>query len=208
MELTKQRKLLIGVLCLGLGGLAVDRFVLGSPESASADEEVITIEAPADLQPSTEQTPALAAAGEPVKALPSYASLTQRLVQAQQQAGPEHLADAGSDPFAMPQQWQIEEARPSSPSNTAPNAKTHRITTLFKLDGTVSTSIDGKDEMLAVISGGGLDGRAIRVGQKVRVADGKGAYDIYKLIRVGSRFVVWQLEGTEEEITMRVEEVL
>ena len=31
MEMTKQRKMLVGVLCLGIGGLAVDRFVLGAP---------------------------------------------------------------------------------------------------------------------------------------------------------------------------------
>lgn len=208
MAMNKQRKLLIGVLCLGLGGLVVDRFVLGSPESASADEEVITVELPQASKPTPEQAAASASPGEPVKALPSYASLTQRLVEAQQQAGESPQIEPNSDPFAMPLQWRVEEARPINQDAIDRTAKTHRISSLFKLDGTVSTSIDGKEEMLAVISGGGLDGRAIRIGQKVRVANGNGSYDIYKLIRVGSRFVVWQLEGTDEEITIRVEEVL
>ena len=37
MEMTKQRKLLIAVAGLGLGGLAVDKLLLGPPESAKAD---------------------------------------------------------------------------------------------------------------------------------------------------------------------------
>jgi hypothetical protein len=208
MEMTKQRKMLIGVLCLGLGGLAVDRFVLGSPETASASDEVITIEAPLEEKPAADQANASNAAGEPVNALPSYASLTQRLIQAQDQAGPDPNAGQNNDPFALPEQWQAEAAEPINQTTAQPAVQAHRITKLFRLDGTVSTNIDGKDEMLAVISGGGLDGRAIRVGQKVRVADGNGSYRIYTLIRVGSRFVVWQPEGTQEEITMRVEEVL
>ncbi|MBX2852737.1 MAG: hypothetical protein KTR15_13455 [Phycisphaeraceae bacterium] len=208
MELTKQRKVLVGVLCLGLGGLVVDRFVLGSPETASAGDEVITVEAPPAAEPLAGQAPEPDVTSEPVQALPSYSSLTRRLIQAQEQAGPAAHTDQNDDPFALPKQWQVELANPLNQPASDPATQTHRISGLFKLDGTVRTSIDGKDEMLAVISGGGLDGRAIRVGQKVRVPDGKGSHKIYKLIRVGSRFVVWQPEGTQEEITMRVEEVL
>ena len=208
MEMTKQRKMLVGVLCLGIGGLAVDRFVLGAPETASADDEVITAQAPLETEPAAEQAPEPGAAGGSIKALPSYSSLTQRLVQAQEQAGADPQAGQQDDPFALPERWRVEESRPINQAAPDPVAKTHRISTLFRLDGTVSTSIDGKEEMLAVISGGGLEGRAIRVGQKVRVPDGNGSYDIYTLIRVGSRLVVWQPEGTQEEIIMRVEEVL
>ena len=211
MEMTKQRKMLIGVLCLGLGGLAVDRFILGAPESAAADDEIITIQepqTPSTLQPLAELNPGPEAPGEAPKALPSYASLTQRLIQAKAQAGDPTLAGQQADPFALPEQWQSAKTRPRQEEPLDPAEKEHVISGVFKLDGTVRSLIDEREELLAVISGGGLDGRAIRLGQVVHVSNDRGSHDKYQLVEIGTRYVVWLALDGGDRIRMQVEEDL
>lgn len=211
MEMTKQRKMLVGVLCLGLGGLAVDRFVIGSPESASASEEVVVadVQTPPALEPAVVDEPTPQTHGEPSKALPSYASLTERLIAAQNQQETAIVQHDRQDPFALPKQWQSDKSSVPTQSNGSTGSKQRvRITGLFKLDGTVRSLIDSREEMLAVISGGGLDGRAIRIGQQIKVPYGDGSSDTYELVEVGSRYVVWKSLGTGERIKMQVEEVL
>ena len=215
MEMTKQRKMLIGVMAVGVLGLVVDRVFLGEPESAAAEDSDIIAEVPAPALPAVpgiRQTPTPPTAADQGESgsLPSYASLTERLVQAQQQAG-----DLGSttreDPFALPPQWQTDQSKPQTSKPDEPQIKPtgERLTTVFRLDGTVRTVIDGdKEELMAVISGGGLNNRAVRIGQKVRVADEGGTMQVYKLVEVGPRFVVWVNEANDERIEMRVEEVL
>lgn len=211
MEMTKQRKMLIGVLCIGLSGLAVDRFVLSSPESAAADdqvEEAVVQTSPA-IKPVVEDEPAPQANGELSKALPSYAALTERLLVAQNQQASTVAEQDRQDPFTLPKRWQSDKSSAPTQSDKGVGSKQHtRITTLFKLDGTVRTLINGREEMLAVISGGGLDGRAIRVGQKIKVPYGDGTSDDYELVEVGSRYVIWKSRGTGERIKMQVEKVL
>jgi len=207
MELTKQRKMLLGVLCIGAVGLAVDRLFLATPQSAEADDRDVVAEVPPPtVAPPAGSQPAPAA--EPKSAaLPSYASLTQRLVQAQQQASA--TAGAGrDDPFALPEQWRAEPSKPRAKTPEPASSSSQRLTVVFKLDGTVRSLIDGKEEIMAVISGGGLDGRAVRVGQKIRVANANGTKDEYELVEVGPRYTVWLNEATGERIEMRVEEVL
>jgi len=215
MEMTKQRKMLIGVLAVGLLGLVVDRMFLAAPESAAADDsEVIVVEPDGPTPPSlpgTQPRQAPAAAGtadqSESSALPSYASLTERLVQAQQQAS-ETDSGGRADPFALPSQWQADRSKPSTQPETQRKATGQRLTMVFTLDGTVRSVIDGKEELMAVISGGGLDSRAVRVGQKIRVANEGGERQEYVLVEVGPRYVVWLNQSTKERIEMRVDEVL
>lgn len=211
MEMTKQRKMLIGVLCTGLLGLVVDRLFLATPESAAASEEsdvVIEVPAPTGL-------PALGS-GLPTPVdntasseLPSYASLTERLLVAQQNAV-DGASNTRADPFDLPAKWQADRSKPATPteSQDTPGVSGQRLTAIFTLDGTVRSVIDEEEEIMAVISGGGLDSRAVRVGQKIRVANANGELEEFVLIEVGSRYVVWKSQMTGERIEMRVEEVL
>lgn len=211
MEMTKQRKMLIGVLCLGLGGLAVDRFVIGTPETAAAEDEIVTIQAPPDFEPLADPASVLGETDDsdgPAKALPSYATLTQRLMNAQANAGEQTPAERDGDPFALPQQWQAVKREILDQEDIEQPKKQHAITSMIKLDGTVRTEIDEKDELLAVITGGGLDGRAFRLNQILRVPDGKGKFDHYKLVEIGTRYVIWQDLNGEDRITMQVEKDL
>ena len=210
MEMNKQRKMLLGVLALGVLGLIVDRVFLSAPQSAGADDSDVIVEVPPPSPPSVpgnQATPTTPGTEAESSALPSYASLTERLIRAQEQAeGSEtHGRD---DPFALPEQWQAERPKQTTQSQPINPTSSQRLTVVFKLDGTVRSLIDGKEELMAVISGGGLDGRAVRVGQKIRVANTIGEQQEYMLVEVGPRFVVWQNQSTKERIEMRVEEVL
>lgn len=207
MEMTKQRKMLAGIMVLGLCGLALDRFVIGAPDAAEAEMEEITFEAPA-FEPVAEDEPEPEVTGEQAKTLPSYSSLTERLLRAQEQGSAGVIPQGREDPFALPEQWQTDKTRPGIKQQEEPGQDDQQITRLFKLDGTVRSMINGKEEMLAVISGGGLDGRAIRIGQKVRVPGDNGTQDQYELVEVGSRYVIWKSQRTGKRIVMQVEEVL
>lgn len=209
MAMNKQRKVLVGVLLLGVGGLGVDRFVIGTPDAAAADDAAPIEQTPPAFEPITvdESTPT-EGSDDPPEALPSYASLTERLLLAQERQHSDN-SNEREDPFSLPAQWQADRSKPQVAPEVASESKERvRIKALFKLDGTVRSVIDGKEEMLAVISGGGLNARAIRIGQKVRVADGNGSHEEYVLVEVGSRYVVWESVASNERIKMTVEEVL
>lgn len=204
MEMTKQRKMLIGVLCIGLSGLAIDRFFLMTPDTASADDSEESIELPAPLTPSLLTVPEPAAVREEGDGLPSYASLTERLVLAQQVESVQGI-EASTDPFALPQQWRADRSTPTLEALQPSEGAGQRLSAVFTLDGTVRSVIDDKEEIMAVISGGGLDSRAIRVGQKIRVTNRRGEKEEFKLIEVGSRYVVWKSEKTHKTVEMKVE---
>lgn len=207
MQMNKQRKMLIGVLCLGLGGLAVDRLLLSAPDSAVAEQEdVVDLATPpidANLADAALQGQDPRSAID-ADALPSYASLTERLVLAQQQQT-EAPVSGRDDPFAVPKQWQAQQPETLVKAQEG-SPKQHRIASFFKLDGTVRSLNNGKEELLAVISGGGLDGVAIRVKQRIRVPNSDGPPEEYELVEVGSRYVVWYAIGTDERIRMNVEQ--
>ena len=141
--------------------------------------------------------------------LPSYASLTERLILAQQHDA-EQASDTRSDPFALPEQWQTDRSKPLSQSEDkgTKTASSQRLTAIFKLNGTVRSVIDGNEEIMAVISGGGLTNRAVRVGQKIRVPNDKGVKEEFVLVKIDSRYVVWQSQATNERVEMRVDEDL
>ena len=218
MEMTKQRKMLIGVLCLGLGGLAVDRFVLGAPESASADDEALVIESPTPtppaIQPATPAVPGVVPGvatddvDNDAATLPSYESLTERLIKAQDLLGDGALAPEDADPFRVPEQWQAAKSVPQAEPEPDTTPSGQRLKAVLKLDGTVRSVIQGKEELMAVISGGNYTGHAIRIGQKVRIPIGNDMYEEYQLIEVGARYVVWRSTQTQQKIEMRVEKVL
>lgn len=209
MAMNKQRKMLIGVLLLGVGGLGVDRFVIGTPDAAAADDTATVEAVVPGIEPIVIDEPTTQVGEEQAKALPSYASLTERLVQAQEQQALSHDGNEREDPFALPEQWQSDKIKPRiSTGDTPASAQGVQINSLFKLDGTVRSLIDGKEELLAVISGGGLDGRAIRVGQKIRIPNDRGASEEYVLVEVGSRYVIWKSLSSGQRIEMKVEEVL
>ncbi len=207
MEMTKQRKMLIGVLCIGVLGLVVDQLFLGVPQDAAADDGEVVAVVPPPVTPLSMNQLAPAIEPKDAEALPSYASLTERLVQAQQQDDPQGEQDR-HDPFDLPKQWQTERSKPTFQAEQPTQASGKRLTAVFKLDGTVRSVIDGNEEIMAVISGGGLDGRAIRVGQKIRVTSSTGSHEDFKLMEVGSRYVVWMSETTQQKVEMKVDEVL
>ncbi|MGB0768763.1 MAG: hypothetical protein ACPGYV_13765 [Phycisphaeraceae bacterium] len=210
--MTKQRKMLIGVMCVGLGGLAVDRLLLGPPENASASDEVLVIEAPAAAE--VEDTRAsTASADDPeaeVGSLPSYASLTERLIRAQSSESTPSLDEqvASPDPFRVPSQWQTRPSVPRVEAPTQTTAASERLNALLTLDGTVRSLIDGKEELMAVVTGGSYTAQAVRVGQRIRIPMGNGVMADFELIEVGTRYVVWQAVGSKDRVEMRVAKVL
>ncbi|MEM9346541.1 MAG: hypothetical protein AAGB26_07980 [Planctomycetota bacterium] len=205
MEITKQRKVLLGIIVVGLCALVVDRFVIGPPDSAEAAMDDISFETPA-FEPASEDESVAEIPAADAKVLPSYASLTERLIEVR--SAMEQDNAGREDPFALPEQWQTDKGKPAIEQETPVDTSDQEITRIFKLDGTVRSLIDEKEEMLAVISGGGLDGRAIRIGQKIRVPTDIGPPVEFKLVEVGSRYVIWKSERTGNRIVMQVEEVL
>lgn len=186
MEMNKQRKMLIGVLALGLGGLGLDRLVLAPPESASADDGSLAMggtdagDSSVPAIPGIEIADPVAQAAEAIDqalALPSYASLTERLIQAQtEQAAVALSGDQSHDPFALPDSWQGKQttADVEQPTGPGPDAKDKGFLDRYTLDGTF---ISGSGRR-AVISG-----RAVRRGQTV---------EGYRLARIEARWVSWQ----------------
>lgn len=211
MELTKQRKILIGVLLVGLSGLGIDRLFLAAPENALASEQAVVELLTDDISQVQDSAILANAAVEQAlldDGLPSYAALTDRLIDAQR-AMPKAIVDeAVRDPFALPQKWQADPATPTFAASPATEQAANQLNAVFKLDGTVRSVIDGKAEIMAVISGGGLAGQAIRVGQNIRVTYRSGSYEDFTLVEVGSRFVVWKSNTTNERLEMKVDEVL
>ena len=206
MKMNKQRKILIGTLCIGLGGLVVDRFVLGTPGMAAADDRdavIVTPEPPAAVTPQRSD-----AEPEVIEALPTYASLTQRLIEAQDLISGDTERAGSDDPFSLPDQWQSDKSKPLRQQPAVVETPGQQISDVFKLVGTVRSLIAGKEEMLAVITGGGLDSRAIRAGQKIRIPSSNGLSEEYQLVEVGSRYVIWLSVRSGERISMQVEEDL
>lgn len=208
MEMTKQRKMLIGVLCIGVLGLVVDQLFLGVPQDAAANEGEVVAVVPPPVAPLDATPPLSTAQTTAGDVRPSYAALTKRLLQAQQHEAAQDAQGSRPDPFDLPEQWQTDRSMPTFEAQESAQVTGQRLIAMFKLDGTVRSVIDGNEELMAVISGGELDGRAIRVGQIIRVTNRSGTHEDFKLIEVGSRFVVWVSETTGRKVEMSVDEVL
>lgn len=211
MEMTKQRKILIVTAGLGLGGLVLDRLVLGPPESASADQAPAAAEqaAPPALQPEQKVQP-----GEKPDqpALPSFASLTERLIQTSQQAP----QTENSDPFQLPAGWQTTAlSDPASQQQTqnlaADTQYAKRLRDQYKFYGTTNLRIEGKDVRLAVIKRVGQSqqflpvAHVIRVDTGVSTPDGEKIYESYQLEKMGSREVYWvSVDDPTREVVMQI----
>lgn len=203
MEMNKQRKILVGVLATGLIGLVLDRLVLAPPDEASAElvdmQEIAALEDESDSDSSA--LPALDIAGsteapneqgESSGVLPTYASLTQRLVDVQ---ATRHATDPSDqkahDPFTLPGHWLPKSAEEPAPE---PAAAVTRGDDVFlgkhRLDGTFRHG----EQQRAVVNG-----LAMSVGDVVAG---------YRLIRVSSRWVQWEPVDGGRVLTMRASDDL
>ncbi len=174
MKLTKQQKLLAGVLALGVTAVGVDRMWLstGGPQSASAaaSASAAGTAIPATLSP----TPAPAAT--PTATSPTAAAaveITQRLVSlsATRQDGGELAPPL--DVFAVP--WFAAAADAVGDADANPDADADaklRDDAGAGLFAATAKPFQERHTLMAVIAGGAevavvLDGRAVRVGQIV-----------------------------------------
>ena len=205
MEMTKQRKTLIAVAVVGLGAVALDRFVLGPPESASAS--TAAQESPAAEDPSMiSDEPEAATVPEAGAGLPSFETLTERL--ARQAVTP--TDQTRPDPFSLPEGWgqRVTTPVPDRPVESA--ASDIMLLQQYKLDGTFRSADENNQVVIfAVISGGDYSRKAMQVGAEIKVRLTNGAQsletsqpvEVYQLIEVGNRAVVWQ---SQDDSTRRV----
>lgn len=218
MEMTKQRKMLLSVLGLGLGLLVLDRFVLSAPDSASADlrpdipQQAV---APAPEVPAPDQPEPGVDTGP---SLPSYATLTERLIAAQS-SGSAHPGGAdgqpaeADDPFQLPKDWRPAAADPvPGVKRTAPTQDTKSAQLLlnsYRLEGTYR-SINGEQvEKLAVVSG-----KPMRIGDTVQVDPSgpgvtSGASRFYMLVDIDteSRTVTWESSDKKLRVVMHTDKL-
>lgn len=206
MQMTKQRKMLVGVLCVGLGALALDRLVLAPPDSASADQAQ---PAPTDAD-AAGPTGALLSrqANEPEQqqnndtaSLPSYASLTERLVAYQsaqtaqaQQANDTPTPDAAqdpSDPFAVPNDWAPRAPRPSAPTPAQTRDAAGQAGQAFLARHRLAATLNDAGKQRAVV-----DGRLMMIGDEL---------DGYKLIQINPRWVIWESLDGKHAVVMHTE---
>ncbi len=208
MEMTKQRKLLLVVAGLGLGGLAVDKLLLGPPESAKADVKAVAQQAPAPVQqPPTDQPGDGPSEGEQ-KALPSYATLTERLIETADRTAPRQTGD----PFAMPADWApVITNTPGRPEQARDNEWSRRLLAQYKFYGTTTLEVEGEEVQLAVIRKGKMGQQFGQLGHMIRVETGKKTqrgepeYEMYQLVKIDPRKVVWRsIENTEQTVEMQI----
>lgn len=117
MELTKKRKIMIGLLAVGVTALFVDRLMLAPPKEAQAAGPLVA-DGP-DAAASAADTAAEAAAQSPATSgdpLPQYAALTDRM---RDLVVPVEPGAADVNFFAEPEGWaapEPAEAQPQEPT--------------------------------------------------------------------------------------------
>lgn len=230
-EITKKQKMLIGTIVAGLGALAVDKLVLGPPDSASAGQAQAvspTAKKPAAqaAAPNTLGTAVLGGGATPAPGgqqqsdqpdLPSFASLTQRMAKLQS-SGPAQPVQTG-DPFALPEDWQ--EKKPESVDKAAvvePKQAYRQGPKLlleqFTLNSTYRSSVDNEVKAFAVVNG-----RVLAVGQSISVKLTKPMAGTDKMVekfwlaqvKVGSGGpgeVIWESDYDGRQVVMRMPSVL
>lgn len=119
MELTKKRKIMIGLLAVGLTALVVDRLMLAPPKQAQAAGPLVT--AVPDAATSSADTTAETATQSPATPggeLPQYAALTDRMRSLAAQVEPD-VADvnffAEPDGWAPPEPTEAQAQEPTGP---------------------------------------------------------------------------------------------
>jgi hypothetical protein len=196
MELTRKRKIMIGTLAVGLTALAVDRLVIGPPNTAQAAGPLVTD------SPASDTAPVPAEASEPNErerneadasgqVLPRYAELSERLrsLANTSQARP----DEATDLFAQPDAWAPAEpvaaqaAQPTGPiQDPATFLATHRL---------VEIADTGRDGVVAIIGS-----RKLKVGDTL---EGFILRGFIQNTRAGNA-AVWESIKTGQLIRMQV----
>jgi hypothetical protein len=177
MKLSRERKAYAGMLLLGLLALGTDRFIIGPPATAGADEY-----SPATGEPAPAAVPAASseAQGTPVSA--EVISVGQRLRQFE---GPDaELADL----FQVPRAWRPEApvvVRAAQPSGPSPSELFKRR----KLNGVLveATGLGRRQAIVdgqAILLGHSLDGfRLIDVTHKTAVFEGHGRQVVLQVVQ-------------------------
>lgn len=200
MELTKKRKIMIGVMAVGIAALAVDRFALGPPAEARAAATARPAESP---QASSQPTSAPATATDPTgatdikTALPDYTGLTQRLAELQK-------SDVGIDPstsrdlFAEPPDWApvvhepVREAGPRPPIED-PNA----FMSAYRLESVQLQAVDGARKTTVAL----INGKEYMEGATLETFVLRGFTDN----PTEGRSAVWESRKTGQMFVMRIE---
>lgn len=193
MELTKQRKMLIGILGTGILGLVVDRFVLAPPEMASADfigaEDLTADEKSVDRLLSEKPEERIDR-----QALPSFESLTERLIAVQsRQVRQTSQSEIGHDPFAVPEDWQpasapepVSEGEFELEDMDSGQNQDQQFLAQHRLDSTFRTA----KQFRAVV-----DRKTLSLGDTLAG---------YRLVQINSRWVLWQSIDGDRPVVMHL----
>ena len=183
MKLSRERKAYAGMLVLGLLALGADRFIIGPPATAGADEYSVD---PADAAADTGAAPAPfpLAAGEPAPRTQAV-SMGQRLQSFEAAGADQELTDL----FQVPRAWRPAEQasgapRPVQPSGLSPwelfkRRKLNGVLVEATGQGRRQAIVDGQ----AILLGHSLEGfRLIDVTQKTAVFEGHGRQVVLQVI--------------------------
>jgi hypothetical protein len=181
MKLSRERKAYAGMLLLGLLALGTDRFIIGHPSTAGADEYSAQPEAaPAVEAPIVPDGPVETAQS----ARPQTLSVGQRLVQF---AGTDPEREL-SDLFQLPPGWRPQHHEPQvlrpsgqflSPAEQFQRRKLTGVLVETTGLGRRQAIVDGQ----AILLGQSLDGfRLVEVTQKSAVFEGDGRQVVLRVI--------------------------
>lgn len=182
MQLSRERKAYASVLVLGLIALGIDRFVIGPPTAAGADEYSVR---PEELsQAGAEPPEPLVHVVKPAQQ-PAAISLGQRL---------RRFENAGSGPditdlFQLPPAWRPAEREPTA-VRPPPGLSAAEQFQRRRLNG-VLVETTGPDRRQAIV-----DGQVIVVGQSL---------DGFRLVEVTQRSAVF--EGNGHRVVLQTQRV-
>jgi len=167
MKMSRERKWLCGILGLGVGALALDQTLLGSPESANAQEGAGLIDSSesdltvAPQEPSTIVEENLEGAAD-LSDFASRLEAANSLSQGQPDA---------RDAFALPEHWQTRtiEVRPDNLDQVPMDTEVATFIANHTLVGTIVSEtgdyaiLEGKNAPINVRVGQDVDGFVLRV---------------------------------------------
>jgi len=177
MVLTKRQKTMVVVLGVGLAALAVDRFVLGGPESGPSQAQA------ASPDPGMGPSP-LGAPAAPAETDLLANSLATRLDTLRETMDLD--LSATKDAFCPSESW-LSDMRPADPVATS------------------STEVKGLDfgrkhQLNAVVTGGGGHGGAFIGDRFVRVGQ---VIDGFRLVKIGYRTATLENDGVEVVLKLK-----
>lgn len=193
--MNKQRKILIGVLCSGLGALLIDRIVIGPPQTASASAIDVSLDPLASSQASPIEAQMLTVPVETnqadVQTLPNYQRFHVRLKALRDSTtldrNNEALPSRADDPFALPDAWQPAVAQQPAPEPAPSRAQPDQaFLARHQLDATLTTH----GEQRAVIGN-----RLLKLGDRL---------DGYRIVQIHPRWVLWESIDGQRPLVMEV----